>query len=301
MEAELFCCLVARLLSQRLAGASSPSEDETTENPNDQENNENEDVNDGTDVGDEGGSSDQDDEEIEANLWITDYTFTVIAQYKTGSGDATTASTSTNENVFHIQWQTESGSSVEWGNTGTAKNSSASVNNGAGTVGGSYFSYNFYNLFKYKRRAKITGINGYEICGISTSSSFINTSYTSTYSYVYFYGASSSSSVQTSTSAPSSSSVGSQISSCTIYIKLRKAYILGYRVNDIASNGYDKKYDLLAGIAYSGTTVDDDVHTTGIGGYNFVGWYEGTREKTDGNYTYAKGSSINLSANGSRI
>ena len=34
-------------------GTSSPSEDETTENPNDQESNENEDVNDGTDVGDE--------------------------------------------------------------------------------------------------------------------------------------------------------------------------------------------------------------------------------------------------------
>lgn len=211
-------------------GISGPSEDETTDNPNDQENNENEDVGDGTNVGDEGGSSDQDDEEIEANLWTTDYTFTVVAQYKTGSGSATTASTSTNENVFHIQWQTESGSSVDWGNTGTAKNSSASVDNGAGTVDGSYFSYNFYNLFQYKRRARISGINGYKVCGISTSSSFTNTSYTSSYSYVYFYGSSSSSSVQTSTSAPSSSSVGSQISSCTIYIKLRKNTLVNFMI-----------------------------------------------------------------------
>lgn len=39
-------------------GISGPSEDETTDNPNDQENNENEDVGDGTNVGDEGGSSD---------------------------------------------------------------------------------------------------------------------------------------------------------------------------------------------------------------------------------------------------
>ncbi len=226
-------------------------------------------------------------------MWTTDYTFTVVAQYKTGSGTATTATTSTSTNVFHIQWQTESGSSVDWGNTGTAKNSSASVNNGAGTVDGSYFSYNFYNLFQYKRRAKITGINGYEICGISTSSSFSNTSYTSTYSAVYFYGGSGSSSVQTSTSAPSSSSVGSQISSCTIYIKLRKEYTLQFMEgNDIT---VEKSVNMLAGVAVSTTSPTEDKITVGTIGYEAVGFSE-TKGLLNGSYTYGFGVTVSLSA-----
>ena len=278
-------------------GISGPSEDETTENPNDQEDNENEDVDNGTDVGDEGGSSDQDDEEIEANLWTTDYTFTVVAQYKTGSGSATTASTSTNENVFHIQWQTESGSSVDWGNTGTAKNSSASVDNGAGTVDGSYFSYNFYNLFQYKRRARISGINGYKVCGISTSSSFTNTSYTSSYSYVYFYGSSSSSSVQTSTSAPSSSSVGSQISSCTIYIKLRKEYTCEFY--DMLKVNVAQSKKMLAGVAFSTTSPSVGTSSSQVGqwrnGYYICGFSE-TQGLENGNYVWAPGASVSLSA-----
>lgn len=55
LEAELFCCLAVLLLKPKLAGGgiSGPSEDETTENPNDQEDNENEDVDNGTDVGDD--------------------------------------------------------------------------------------------------------------------------------------------------------------------------------------------------------------------------------------------------------
>ena len=243
-----------------------------------------------------GDSGDQDDEEIESNLWATDYTFTVIAQYKTGSGTATNATTSTSINVFHIQWQTENGSSVDWGNTGKSKNSSASVNNGAGTVDGSYFSYNFYSWGSNKRRAMISGINGYVICGISTSSSFSNTSYTSEYSYVYFYG-NSSANIVTSTSPPSSSSVSSQIGGGTVYIKLRKEYTLKFMQNNEINVA--KSVNMLAGIAVSTTSP-----TVGTGsgqingatiGYNVVGFSE-TQGIMNGSYTWGLGVTVSYSA-----
>ena len=250
--------------------------DENTDNDNASEDNENE--------GD-----------IEANLWATDYTFTVIAQYKTDSGTCTTASTQTGTNYLHIQWQNENGTNYNWGNTGKSKNSTAVINDNNGTADCSYFSYNFYSLGSNKRRAKISALNGFAICGISTSSSWSNSSYTSSYSYAYFYGGSSSSTVRTSTSAPSASSVGSQISSCTIYVKLRREYDLKFfESSDDNDDQYlIKKVDMLAGVSVSTTSPSSiTMHTIG---YIPVG-FSTTKNIKDGNYTWGLGVTVSYSA-----
>ncbi len=295
-----FCHPVAR--AQNKAGGISDSVE--VENPTDDsdktENADKSDDNQGgnTDNDENEGNAGEDNEnegDIEANLWATDYTFTVIAQYKTDSGTCTTASTQTGTNYLHIQWQNENGTNYDWGNTGKSKNSTAVINDNNGTADCSYFSYNFYSLGSNKRRAKISALNGFAICGISTSSSWSNSSYTSSYSYAYFYGGSSSSTVRTSTSAPSASSVGSQISSCTIYVKLRREYDLKFfKSTDSNDDDYIiKKVDMLAGVSVSTTSPSSiTMHTIG---YIPVG-FSTTKNIKDGNYTWGLGVTVSYSA-----
>lgn len=77
------------------------NENEEIDNPNYNENyddNQNEDE-----------SGGEDDDEISANLNSTDYTFKIFSQLKDSSSSHTNTSSSTNYNVFYLQWKDSNG------------------------------------------------------------------------------------------------------------------------------------------------------------------------------------------------
>lgn len=216
-------------------GTSSPSEDETTENPNDQESNENEDVNDGTDVGDEGGSSDQDDEEIEgdSNFNFTVQLHEIVSSSTSYTGSSVYESGQTYGPYFNIYWNDENGNGQTWGSTPTctaAHNVSLSGGSSGSknAIGLSKFSYK-YTAGWPRRFAKVSlygtsRMPSYTYCGMTNSSLYTYATTASSNTTYYLYQNT------YSTSQPSKSSCKDNVTG-NYYFVFRKNYTLSYNAN----------------------------------------------------------------------
>ena len=276
------------------------------ENPDDDENNTDIDTNlpednPDEDVSDsEDDTADDDDKEIEANLQNTDYTFKVIAQIRTSSTSYTTAtaSTSSPSQIFSLAWM-DNGTRQNWGadeyriNTGGYYNVSSNVR-------ASYFYYNDYDntWFTYNHRyGQVNCYNSlYALYGISTSSSWSNTSFTSATTYAYFWGRDGGYTLQVGTSRPTSYS--SQISNSNIvngntgetyapaiYLKFRRMYNVSFNAN--GGSGSPAKMVVYAGRSY---TLPSTIPTRS--GYIFKGW---STSSTASSATWSAGGSFGSS------
>ncbi len=216
-------------------GISSPSEDEITENPTDEENNEGEDVDDETDVGDEGGSSDQDDEEIEgdSNFNFTVQLHEIVSSSTSYTGSSVYESGQTYGPYFNIYWNDENGNGQTWGSTPTctaAHNVSLSGgSSGSKNASGlSKFSYK-YTAGWPRRFAKVSlygtsRMPSYTYCGMTNSSIYTYATTASSNTTYYLYQNT------YSTSQPSNSSCKDNVTG-NYYFVFRKNYTLSYNAN----------------------------------------------------------------------
>lgn len=221
------------------------------------------DENQGEESGDEENQG-NDDEEVSANLQTSDYTFKVYAQIKDSSSAATTSSSSSSviSQIFKLEWRS-SESQLQPINAQSSKmDPSGTISSDGSTVYASYYYCNAYDnswWTSYKRYMRASSNDyDYALVGISTSSTFSNTSYTTKYSYAYFYGADGGYTLTTSYSAPSSFS--SQIANSNIvngntgesyapavYLKFRKEYTY----YDTSYNGLVTQKNIYAGVDFT--------------------------------------------------
>ena len=247
---------------------------------NDEENSENNEQN------EENIDSDN-NEDTEAQT--TSHNFSVIAQFRTdsSSGGYVTASTSLSSSyprqAFSVRWHDPS-TYVTWWNDPTM-NSGASGSGSTTYAYASYFSYSFSNAFNYDRYAIIDpySYSGWTCVGMSTSSSFSNSSYTSSSSGTRYYNGS----LYTSTPSTDTSVTG------TVYVKFRQNYTLSYSFyQGTSQTGFSTS--MMAGV---GPTLS--VATSSRPGYTQIGWST-TRNDTTPDYDLGEEVSDSF-ANGNKI
>ena len=230
--------------------------DSQDENLNDEENSENNEQN------EENIDSDN-NEDTEAQT--TSHNFSVIAQFRTSSSSVTTASTSLSssypQQAFHIQWLDPS-QAVTWYNSPTM-NSGAYGSGSTTYAQASYFHYEYSNMFNYDRVASIYPYlnTGYTPVGITTSSSWSNSSYTTSSTMGTYYNGS----LSATRSSTDTSVTG------TVYIKFRKEYTISYRIWSSVNNynaGLAETTSMMAGV---GVRLVSEAWNT-ITGYTHIGW-----------------------------
>ncbi len=236
-------------------------------------------------LGNNGGNNDETEQQS------TDHDFYIISQLRSSSTSYSNATQSINEayETFQVTWKTSSTNTVDWGSAPTV-NTSGTTTSGAGTVYATYFHYDYWTLFNYARYAYIkpTPFPGesdseYVYCGISLSSSWSNSSYTTAMSSSYYYNGSS---LSTSSSISTSASVKG-----TVYIKYRRIYDLTFY--HWSSPGKYTEYnedDLYAGVS---TKIIRDASDDSPNGYTFLGWSTSQNASTP---TYKVNDSISASA-----
>ena len=206
------------------------------------------------------------------------HNFTVRAQFRTSSTSTSTATSSTSSpaKAFRLRWYDSNGT-ISWGGTRTV-NTGASDTSGNGYIYASYFSYS-YSLIAQGRYVQIAsnGPSGYTCVGMTTSSSWTNTSYTTeNTSTRYFNG-----SLYSSKPSTSESVTGS------VYVKFRKIYDIDFHVwtsvNTYDSSAYTDR-DALAGVGFSTPSSVPD-----FDGYTFIGW---STTQNDTTPTYAPGEEL---------
>ena len=206
------------------------------------------------------------------------HSFTIRAQFRTSSTSTSTATSSTSSppKAFRLRWYDSNGT-VSWGGTRTV-NTGASDTSGNGYIYASYFSYS-YSLIAQGRYVQIYpySYSGYTCVGMTTSSSWTNTSYTTeNTSTRYFNG-----SLYSSKPSTSESVTGS------VYVKFRKIYDIDFHVwtsvNTYDSSAYTDR-DALAGVGFSTPSSVPD-----FDGYTFIGW---STTQNDTTPTYAPGEEL---------
>ncbi len=162
-----------------------------------------------------------DDDEVSAMA----HSFQVIAQFRRSSTSMVTASTSLSssypQEAFSVTW-TDGSNTVDWGNAPTV-NSGGSTTTGAASVNASYFSYSYDGgWFTPNRTARIQASagGGYIPMGMSTSSSFTTSSYTSPNYQTYYFG--------NSGTLSTSNVTATQNVTGTVYVKFRRTYTITY-------------------------------------------------------------------------
>ena len=239
------------------------------------------------DISDDNQNNNEEDNSDEENSDNPDYddetsaqahNFTVRAQFRTSSTSYSTASSSTSSppKAFRLRWYDSNGT-VSWGGTRTV-NTGASDTSGNGYIYASYFSYS-YSLIAQGRYVQIYpySYSGYTCVGMTTSSSWTNTSYTTeNTSTRYFNG-----SLYSSKPSTSESVTGS------VYVKFRKIYDIDFHVwtsvNTYDSSAYTDR-DALAGVGFSTPSSVPD-----FDGYTFIGW---STTQNDTTPTYAPGEEL---------
>ena len=207
------------------------------------------------------------DNNEDTEVQTTSHNFSVIAQFRTSSSSdgyvtaSTSLSSSYPRQAFSVRWHDPS-TYVTWWNDPTM-NSGASGSGGTTYAYASYFSYSFSNAFNYDRYAIIApySYSGWTCVGMSTSSSFSNSSYTSSSSGTRYYNGS----LYTSTPSTDTSVTG------TVYIKFRKEYTISYRIWSSVNNynaGLAETTSMMAGV---GVRLVSEAWNT-ITGYTHIGW-----------------------------
>ena len=217
------------------------------------------------------------DDEVTAQA----HSFSVIAQFRTSSGSYESATTSTSDPAesFRLRWYNENDVAVSWGGDRIV-NTGGSETSGNGYIYASYFDY-YYNLIPQERYVEIMPFtpSGYICVGMSTSSSFSNSSYTSSdYSTNYFNGSLYSYPPSTDTSVTG-----------TVYVKFRREYTVGYYMwNSVNNYGGGDDETMTAGLSY---TLANGVNYD-IAGYKFIGW---STTQNDSTPDYEPGETMSAS------
>ena len=219
------------------------------------------------------------DEDDETETKAVTHNFYVIAQFRTSSSSYSDASTSTSSpsRAISLRWYDSNGT-ISWGGTRTV-NSGASNTSGDGYIYASYLHYTYDGWIRQGRYVMIApySYSGYTCVGMTTSSSWTNTSYTTeNTSTRYFNG-----SLYSSKPSTSESVTGS------VYVKFRKIYDIDFHVwtsvNTYDSSAYTDR-DALAGVGFSTPSSVPD-----FDGYTFIGW---STTQNDTTPTYAPGEEL---------
>ena len=207
-----------------------------------------------------------DDDEVSAMA----HSFQVIAQFRRSSTSMVTASTSLSssypQEAFSVTW-TDGSNTVDWGNAPTV-NSGGSTTTGTASVNASYFSYSYDGgWFTPNRTARIKANSGggYIPMGMSTSSSFTTSSYTSPDYQTYYFG--------NSGTLSTSNVTATQNVTGTVYVKFRRTYTITYFYwTDVSRPGtYGDTNSAHTAIIYAGVSSSMWTPPT-FTGYAFVGW-----------------------------
>lgn len=198
------------------------------------------------------------DDEVTAQA----HNFSVRAQFRTSSTSTSTAtaSTSSPSQAFRLRWYDSNGT-VSWGGTRTV-NKGASDTSGNGYIYASYFSYS-YSLIAQGRYVQITPNtpSGYTCVGMTTSSSFSNTSYTYESSSTRYYNGTS---LSTSKVSTDTSVTG------TVYVKFRKNYNISYYTWRSVGVYNSSAYSTRTALAGVGTTTLSSAPS--LSDCKFIGW-----------------------------
>ena len=207
-----------------------------------------------------------DDDEVSAMA----HSFQVIAQFRRSSTSMVTASTSLSssypQEAFSVTW-TDGSNTVDWGNAPTV-NSGGSTTTGAASVNASYFSYSYDGgWFTPNRTARIQASagGGYIPMGMSTSSSFTTSSYTSPNYQTYYFG--------NSGTLSTSNVTATQNVTGTVYVKFRRTYTITYYYwfDSSRPGTYGDSNSAHTATIYAG--VSSSMWTPPIfTGYVFEGW-----------------------------
>mgnify|MGYP001623005828 CR=1 FL=1 len=217
------------------------------------------------------------------------HSFTIRAQFRTSSTSTSTATSSTSSppKAFRLRWYDSNGT-VSWGGTRTV-NTGASDTSGNGYIYASYFSYS-YSLIAQGRYVQIYpySYSGYTCVGMTTSSSWSNTSNTTSNSSTRYYNGS----LYSSAPATDESVTG------TVYVRFRQSYNVGYIVWS-STNSYFQTpsvyQTMLAGVGPT-LYVEDDFNQ--FTGYTLIGW---STTKNDTTPDYDPGEALPASfANGNK-
>ena len=206
-----------------------------------------------------------DDDDVEPQR--TDHNFNIYTKF---TDDGKTFQTNTPNNYssdigyqpFVATWYDDKG--VEnWANAPDV-NSGGSTNTGTDSIRAGAMSYSYSNLFNVPRYVQISdgSHSGYTRVGVTKSSSWSNTSYTTSNTSTYYYNGSS---LSTSKVSSANSVTG------TVYVLLRKNYTVKFYSDNRNGNAtLLKTVTMLAGV---GVTAPTSTQVSLGGGQILTGWY----------------------------